>query len=241
MAFIHSPKIITDGLVLALDAGNTKSYPGSGTTWSDLSGNLNSGILTNGPTFNGANGGSIVFDGTNDYVNGSYPTALNSTQAFTLECVVTANASVAALATFQRIISYTSASFNIQLGLARSSTSGLTGIQERVFYVTRNVGSTAAHFTVANIPTGSIYHVVSTFNGISTHQMYLNGIASVNNGATSTTIASSVNANTFFIGQRGDNAGYVSGSIYNVKVYNRALSANEVLQNFNATRGRFGV
>ena len=69
MAFNYSPNIITDGLVLYLDAANTKSYPGSGTTWRDLSKSQLNGTLTNGPTFNSANGGSIVFDGTNDYVD----------------------------------------------------------------------------------------------------------------------------------------------------------------------------
>lgn len=61
-----------NGLVLCLDAGNTKSYPGSGTTWTDLSGRGNTGTLTNGPTYSSANGGSIVFDGTNDYVSTNY-------------------------------------------------------------------------------------------------------------------------------------------------------------------------
>ena len=69
MAFNYSPKISTDGLVLCLDAANTKSYPGSGTVWSDLSRGGNNGTLTNGPTFNSGNGGSIVFDGVNDYVD----------------------------------------------------------------------------------------------------------------------------------------------------------------------------
>jgi hypothetical protein len=69
MAFFHSPRIVTDGLVLALDAANSLSYPGSGTTWTDLSGKGNNGTLVNGPTFDQANGGSIVFDGTDDYVN----------------------------------------------------------------------------------------------------------------------------------------------------------------------------
>ena len=68
MSIFYNPRIVTDGLVLALDAGNTKSYPGSGTTWTDLSGRGNTGTLTNGPTYSSANGGSIVFDGTNDHV-----------------------------------------------------------------------------------------------------------------------------------------------------------------------------
>ena len=69
MSTVQSGHIVTDGLVLALDAANAKSYPGSGTTWSDLSGNRNTGTLTNGPTFNSGNGGGIVFDGVDDYVD----------------------------------------------------------------------------------------------------------------------------------------------------------------------------
>jgi hypothetical protein len=63
-----SVPIISNGLILYLDAGNAASYPGSGTTWTDVSGNINTGTLTNGPTYSSANGGSIVFDGSNDYV-----------------------------------------------------------------------------------------------------------------------------------------------------------------------------
>ena len=67
MAIFYNPRTITDGLVLALDAANTKSYPGSGTTWTDLSGNGNNGTLTNGPTYNSSNLGSLSFDGIDDY------------------------------------------------------------------------------------------------------------------------------------------------------------------------------
>ena len=69
MALSHSPRIVTNGLVLALDAANIKSYPGSGTTWTDLSGIGNNGTLTNGPTYSSANGGSLVFNGTDNYVS----------------------------------------------------------------------------------------------------------------------------------------------------------------------------
>ena len=73
-----APSIVTDGLSLYLDAANTRSYPGSGTAWYDLSGNVNHGTLVNGPTFDSGNAGSIVFDGTNKYVN--FPNPLNKTQ-----------------------------------------------------------------------------------------------------------------------------------------------------------------
>jgi hypothetical protein len=66
MGVAYNTSIVTNGLVLALDAANTKSYPGSGTTWTDLSGNNNTGTLTNTPTYSSANSGSIVFNGTNN-------------------------------------------------------------------------------------------------------------------------------------------------------------------------------
>ena len=68
MGLAHSPRIVTDGLVLCLDAASKRSYPGTGTTWIDLTGG-NDGALANGPTFNDENGGSVVFDGTDDYVD----------------------------------------------------------------------------------------------------------------------------------------------------------------------------
>lgn len=89
MGFYRGPHIVTDGLVLALDAANPTSYPGSGTTWRDLSGNNNSGSLVNGPTFNSVNGGSIVFDGSNDYVN--IPYAGNTSNSFTFTIVMKCN------------------------------------------------------------------------------------------------------------------------------------------------------
>jgi hypothetical protein len=78
------PNIITDGLVLALDAGSKKSYSGSGTTWKDLSGNGNNGTLVNGPTFDSGNGGSIVFDGFNDLTTVVGAGKTNYSQSFSM-------------------------------------------------------------------------------------------------------------------------------------------------------------
>jgi len=78
MGLSHSPRIVTNGLVLCLDAGNRQSYPGSGTTWTDLSGNGKNGTLTNGPTYTSANVGAIVFDGVDDYVSCSASNILNN-------------------------------------------------------------------------------------------------------------------------------------------------------------------
>jgi len=239
MAFIHSPKIVTDGLIFVLDAANNKSYAGSGTTWTDLSGNNNSGSLINGPTFNSANGGSIVFDGANDYALIASSSLFNLyTSPFTLECTIKTDSNIAQLGTYRRIISIGNGARNIQLGLAQTGTP-----QIRTFYILNDV--TGAHFpnyaTSEDIPFGTINHIIATFNGTSTYNMYLNGVASTNVTWTSTAISTGTTTTNFNIGQRGDNVGYLSGSLYNVKIYNRVLSPNEVLQNFNATRGRFGV
>ena len=84
MAVNAGPDIIEDGIVLCLDAANSRSYPGTGTTWSDLA-ESNNGTLTNGPTFDAGNGGSIVFDGSNDYVNLNFPfTQSSSANSYTL-------------------------------------------------------------------------------------------------------------------------------------------------------------
>jgi hypothetical protein len=86
MALFRGPNIVRSGLVLALDAADRNSYRGSGTSWFDLSGNTNTGTLTNGPTFNGGNGGSIVFDGVDDYAD--FGNVLASLTNLTLECFV---------------------------------------------------------------------------------------------------------------------------------------------------------
>ena len=93
MALSHSPKIVTDGLVLCLDAGDGKSYSGSGTTWYDRSGNGNNGILVNGPTFDSNNRGAIVFDGVNDHVSipNSSSLQLSNNQSFTISYFVNLN------------------------------------------------------------------------------------------------------------------------------------------------------
>ncbi len=91
MSVISGPNIVTNGLVLHLDAANTKSYSGSGTTWTDLSGNGNNGTLTNGPTFDSANYGSVVHDGVDDYIVGNTPVTGNTNATMTGFVKITLN------------------------------------------------------------------------------------------------------------------------------------------------------
>jgi hypothetical protein len=220
MAFSYSPRIITNGLVLYLDAANTRSYPGSGTTWNDLSRSGNNGTLVNGPTYSSANLGSIVFDGTDDYVNCSSITWTPT--SFTLMWVVNPK---------------TRTDYNQRL-LAFNDWGSF------VFHTTTNGGiyvgtDVATRFTPSQLPSNTL---VLDQNQIFTFTFNSGSAAFYKNGI----LLASRNGMTlpgpwggFNIGRPDSNT--INGTIGYVQIYNRALSATEILQNYNATKTRFGL
>jgi hypothetical protein len=222
MAVGYNPKIITDGLVLCLDAGNTKSYPGSGTSWSDLSGQGNTGTLTNGPTYNSTNGGSLVFDGTNDYVSTGLVLPSPSTTPTTFDLVFKYNSS----STFRGLIgssAYRSTGFSV----------GFMG--QSSMRMTYNASS-SSYENNWSYDSSVISNGTFVFNG--------RNISVYRNGSLITTYTASFdvaqNANGMQIGrnlQGGWNTSQVD--VYSVRVYNKALTAAEVLQNYNALKGRY--
>jgi hypothetical protein len=233
MAIYDNPKIVTNGLVLCLDAANRKSYPGSGTVWTDLSGLGNNGTLTNGPTFNANNAGSIVFDGTNDYVEAAQIEPSN----VTLSCWFKATGAPSNNDTTGGGLITSSPERGIDYGMFYSwSNQRIVAIVESLIVFT----ATADNSVLQN----NIYNAVSVFDG-STLSIYINGTLSVQNARVVTiTYPTSGNRNCQ-IGRWGDSVGdfkrYFNGNIYTASIYNRALSAAEVAQNFNATRKRFGI
>jgi hypothetical protein len=238
--------IVTDGLVLNLDAGFVGSYPTINTTWYDLSGNASNGTLINGPTFNSANSGSIVFDGTNEY------TDLESIRTQ----ILSYNNNITFDITF-RMISWVNSFYNGIWVLGRIPDPG-AGTQSYLLSYIQGDGS--GRFTVqfgesngnagvtvvspSVIQTNTIYNFTYIYeNG--NIKLYQNGtlVDSKNN---STPTIFTTNQNTFFIGgdsryTPGISGRYFNGNVYNAKIYNRALSATEVLQNYNALKGRFGL
>lgn len=220
-------KIITDGLVLHLDAAQLRSYPGSGTTWTDLSGNGNNGTLTNGPTFNSGNGGSIVFDGVNDGVN------LINNFTFTnvtVECIIYLNATQSKkifLANYVQIVAPT----GFAIGISDSN-------NNIVKWFTGNIGTTNTIFSTTTLNNQQYYHVCGSYDG-SLKNLYINGVLetsfSINNNINNNSTLSSIGY------LRQLNAQYFNGRIPITRVYNRSLSATEVLQNYNATKSRFGL
>jgi hypothetical protein len=228
MGLGHSPSIVTSGLVLALDAGNTKSYPGSGATWTDLSGNNNTGTLTNGPTYSTSNGGTLVFDGTNDYVSVADSTTTNTLSAITIEIVV----------------KYTSTANQI---LAQKWNYGINaGYGIEIFNSTLYgyciaSGSSYTTVSISSYPANGIYYFTLTMSGGS-QKLYANGVQV---GSTAGGGVPSFGSYELRLGGRsngsGGNDSKLTGNIYLLKLYNTALTAAEVLQNFNALRGRFGL
>jgi hypothetical protein len=225
MAISRGPKIVTNGLVLALDAADKNSYIGSGTTWTDLSGNNNTGTLTNGPTFNGGNGGSIVFDGVDDYVNVPYNA---STISFP-----TNNATIC--------VWFKTSTVGDGVGvLVTQRSSSDSGIQTYIISTRlyADGGSTAGVSSNAIIPNGTI-----SFGGIvydktnSLLKLYVNGV--FDNQVSYTGEIQDTYPIRLGNGAFGD--GPYPGNIYIASVYNRALTATEILQNYNATKTRFGL
>jgi hypothetical protein len=220
MSVFAGPEINESGLVLYLDAGNTKSYPGSGTTWTDLSGRGNAGTLTNGPTYSTANGGSIVFDGSNDYVSGSIPTLNDWSMTLWYRSTdITSNP------VFYPFSGTTGAN-----GLGFGGTFDATTNNRWYFFDGTNALSSANTAITTNV----WYYLVVTKSS-TTYNLYTNGSLSLN------TTGVDVSLTQYNLGRRGDAQWYVNGQIAQASIYNRALTATEVSQNFNALRGRYGI
>ena len=223
MGFYRGPNIVTDGLVLALDAANKKSYPGSGTTWYDLSGNLNSGSLVNGPTFDSGNGGSIVFDGGNDYVDLVSLTPYSSNDPHTYSAIIKTDT----LSQYRWIINN------------GSNTEGTSlifnGLTDKIgfFYS----GGAAVRNSNTILSTNTIYFITTVYE-VGKVTFYLNGI--YDGESTTPSTWSAINTNPR-IGSWYNGSYYFNGNIYNIQIYNRALTPEEVQQNYNATKARFGL
>jgi hypothetical protein len=240
MSAFGGPNIIEDGLVLYLDAGNRKSYPGSGTTWFDKSGRGNNGTLINGPTFNTGSLGSVVFDGVNDYVEipGTQFQNLLSTDCTISLFLGFENKSGLTFPTIigsmnfggswrgWRIVAY-----NVSNILWFVNASGVDGASQddlEFNYTLPNNINTLTHLTAT--------WIASTRE----KKTYVNGV--LTNSSISTR-AFSANSTNMQIGRASEGFGnnYLRGKIPSVQIYNRALTPAEVLQNYNATKGRFNL
>jgi hypothetical protein len=225
VAFNDSASIVTSGLVLNLDAGNPASYPGSGTTWFDLSGNGNNGTLVNSPSYTTISGAqTFAFNGTNNRVSFTYQIPVQSTSsALTWGCWIRANRNFDGDVVMGRRGS-------TPLQFYKQTTQKFEMYPAEVFY---------------QVPTATWIYVNSVWNGpqagadnLKTY-MYVNGVqVGIRDGDTPDFSPSPM---VFNIG--GDNVAneWFQGYIAAAHVYNIALTASQITENFNATRGRYGV
>jgi hypothetical protein len=238
-AAAESPAIVTTNLQLYLDAGNTSSYPGTGTTWTDLSGNGNTGTFNNGPVFNSDAGGSIAFDGINDYIDLGQSLTLeyNRTTGYTLNAWVYVPTGIASGAIFSRGLNGTSF-YSVQFLYCDSS----FGSGPKTLGMVMN-GQNTWVVSTGNIITTNAWNNVAAVHTASSVKFYVNGTLINTTGAletpyTNATIGSTQNgrlANPF------QNNFWFGGRIAIMLAYNRGLSDAELLQNFNAHKSRYGL
>lgn len=209
----NDTRIVRNGLALYLDAGIANSYPGSGTTWTDLSGNNNTGTLTNGPTYSTANGGYISFDGTNDYIAGNIT-----------------NLSVYTICIMVKVL-------NVVVG------AGIMGGSNTSYTFMQMGGGGVWQFEYAftnYAPTvGQWAYACGVQNASSQQFLYLNGVEVANSFSWGSRIS---NLGTQYrIARREIGPTYSNIHVGNAQIYNRVLSAAEILQNFNALRRPYGI
>ena len=228
----NSPPVITNGLVLNLDAANIKSYPGTGTTWTDLSGNNNTGTLTNSPTFSRDGGGSIVFNGSNTYVSVPYVSSLNPTN-------ITVNIWI-------KRTSAVSYSHPIILPISNTTWSNPFMAYGVEYLATNNTLSFILGFTTntyastdITVPGNNVwFNYTGTYDG-SNVRVYLNGVLQITRAETRTKISTTAN---LYLGAINTSTLYpFNGNIPSAQIYNRALTAQEIQQNYNALKSRFNL
>lgn len=223
-------KIVATNLVINLDAGQLRSYPGSGTTWTDLSGNNSTGTLVNGPVYNSSNGGNIITDGINDFISTTYIGSITDNYTFSAwfkndnyseEKYVLVRGRDGAGSGWSLLLSVSTAGFPgagvvptlpTVIGIGTSSTEVLP-LNTWAYLTGVWISSTSINIYVNGVLKGTTSTAGRTRLRASTNGFYMSSITTTN---------------------------FTSGATAAANVYNRALSADEILQNYDATKSRFG-
>jgi hypothetical protein len=227
----YGPKTVTNGLVLCLDAADKNSYPGSGTTWTDLTGNGNNGTLTNGPSFNSTNAGAISFDGTDDYSILTRNIFTNTLPNFTISIWYRKTGDGTLFGNHYNYNNWESVWFSTSYFIVNAASNDTTNRQTLSYTATQN-SATRWHNLVAVNNSSSNYMKV-----------FLNGQELATKSATvvpwNSTVPPTIGANRDF--STGGILYPLIGNISNIQVYNRAITTQEINQNYNATKSRFGL
>lgn len=236
MSFNFSPKVVTDGLEIYLDAGNPKSYVSGSSTWYDLSGNNVNGTLTNGPTFSAESNGCIVFDGIDDIVTTTFNT-IQTSRTFEIWANRTESANA-----YNMMAGMFLPYFSFHTGFVSGHDflhfSDSVGGSQRNLYTHDGGLGLSGPFLVNN--KWYCFHFVTSFDGVNTTMSsYSDGIFRGSATYSGSPVTTSL-YNLTLGNQRPDLISYpFRGKISIFKYYNRALSATELRQNYNATKTRY--
>ena len=220
MAVGYNPSIVSDGLVFYIDAANLRSYSGSGVTANGLIGGIN-GTLVNGVGFTSSNNGSFVFDGPNDYVDCGYNSNINNATQLTIECWYRSSNISKEGIIFGTNSFFPAYGYHMEIYQSKL-----------LFQVFPSTSSVQSSITLSN---NIWYHLVGTYNS-GTINLYVNGISSGSGNYTYSASSENLILGRYYAGSLS-----LEGQLSNVKFYNKALSQQEILQNFNATRFRYGI
>ena len=223
MALSHSPNIVTNGLIFNLDAANRRSFSGSGTTSYSLVNGIG-GTLYNGVGFTSSYNGIFTFDGTNDYIEFDYNSAINNISQFTIECwYKSSNINVEGILFNTNTYLFTTPAYGYHLEIYQS---------KLLFQVFPSQSVVQSTITLQN---NNWYHLIATYNSGNIN-LYVNSSIGGTGSVTFTPSTGSLLLGKYRSGQ------YVlNGQLGIIKFYNTLLSASQIKQNFNATRDRYGV
>jgi len=217
MSAVNGPSIVNNGIVLQLDAANIKSYPGTGTVWTDLSDQANHGSIQSGVTYNSQ--GWFDFDGTTGYVS------LSTTNGFsygTDPSTICGWALSTSVSSYRWIFSY---------GQGVNTRARFIGTFNQLYVF----GAYRLDISSGGVPLNTWYHMTGIYDG-TTAYLYVNGVLTASNP-----LAFNTQPGTAQVGKQVNGIEYWSGRISQVQVYNRVLTTDEISQNFLAHRSRYGV
>lgn len=213
MALAHYPSIVTSGLIACFDPGNLRSYPGSGTTIYDASGNGYTGTLVNGAAYNSANGGVFALDGVNDYIDIPINLATTNYTVFGASRYTTVSGRIFSAKNNNWLMGHWSGTTQNYYaeGWVTGSGAGPGDTSWRIYAATGDISADSYNF-------------------------YVNG--TLNTGPSN---AGSAGPNGFAIGSYAGSSEFSAAQVGIMLVYNTVLTAAQVAQNFAAYRGRYGI
>jgi hypothetical protein len=237
MSFANGGRIVTDGLVLSLDASDRNSYLGSGTSWTDLSGNGNHYTLVNSPTFSN---NAIVFDGISQYAFGP-SFYFDANTSFTMEIFYSKLGQVGDGKAIAGQTQQSSGSINSNARIIFGLFDPTYGVRNNIYDYTSGLGNFIDNVVTNDLNNHQLVMVADKINKV--HWSYSDGEKTIRlMSSPSYPTGDVINGpNPIYLGCRAIGNAHCNVRIFSVKLYNRALSSTEVLQNYNASKSRFNL